>query len=165
MMNTARLGIACIVAILAWHVAFAASLEESDRTDSVPWNLPGQGTERLYDGRLSPTCAWRWNGRPIEITTSFDSPREIGGVRFWAGRSWISCGVRKASFYADGEKLGTFEFRPAHTFKDSFAKWRPVVCREMRMVVEEAWETVGGYYMFYMRLATPHMQRLFDSPP
>ena len=156
-----------LIATLALNLCAGAAddIKPETQQTSIGETLPGQGEELLYDGRLSPTCAWKWKGYPIEVTTRFEAPREVGGARFWSGRSWISCGVRKASFFADGEKLGTFDFRPAHTFKESFARWKPATCREMKMVIEEAWETVGGYYMFYMRLATPHMQRLFDSPP
>ena len=135
------------------------------RTRYVAETLPGQGEEKLSDGRLDPTCAWKWKGKPIDVVTDFGEEREIGGVRWWSGRSWISKGVRKASFYADGRKLGTFEFRPAHTYKDSFATWKPVKCRAVRMVIEEPWETHYGYYMWYMHLANPHMRYLFDTPP
>ena len=137
----------------------------SARLAAAAPTLPGQGEERLYDGELGPTAAWDWKGEPIEIVTDFGAEREVGGVRLWSGRSWISKSVKKAAFYADGEKIGDFEFRPSHTFKDEFALWPRRKCRRMKMTVEVPWNVIGGYYMWYMRIATPHMQRLFDSPP
>ena len=146
------------------------ALEEYDWTDLVPAEtLPGQGVEKLYDGKLNPTCAWKWTGRPIEVETDFGEEREIGGVRFTSGRSWISSGVKKASFYCSDCSIVRLaehvEFRPAHTFKESFATWKPVKCRKVRMVIEETWATHYGYYMWYMHLATPRIQYLFDTPP
>ena len=29
--------------------------------------LPGQGVERLADGEINPTCAWRWQKKPIRM--------------------------------------------------------------------------------------------------
>ena len=29
--------------------------------------LPGQGVERLTDGEINPTCAWRWQMKPIRV--------------------------------------------------------------------------------------------------
>lgn len=125
----------------------------------------GNGIENLYDGKLNPTAAWKWNGKPIEIETDFGEERDISGVRWWSGRSWISKGIRRASFWVNGKQIGKAEFRPAHTFKDSFATWKNVKCRKIKMTVETIWNTDYGYYMWYMHLATPLMTKLFDSPP
>ncbi len=167
----------------SYAIGVWGALEEYDWTDLVPPSVrrappvsntmsstPAASTQYLADGKLNPTCVWSWNKKPIEIVADFGTEREIGGVRFWAGRSWISCGVRKASFYALDEAgqrplAEHVEFRPAHTFKQSFATWPRTRCRRVKMVVEGAWETDYGYYMWYMHLATPEMQRLLDSPP
>ena len=155
------------VAIGVW-----GALEEYDWTDLVP---PDENL--LYDGKLVPSCTWLWTGRPIEIETDLGGEREIGGVRWWSGRSWISSGAKKASFYglvgeANGQDVSGWielaknvEFRPAHTFKESFATWKPVRCRKVKMVVGETWATHYGYYMWYMHLATPRIRQLFDTPP
>ncbi|NLG01358.1 MAG: hypothetical protein GX565_14575, partial [Lentisphaerae bacterium] len=33
--------------------------------------LPGQGVERLADGDINPTCAWRWQKKPITVEFDF----------------------------------------------------------------------------------------------
>ena len=154
----------------SFAVGVWGALEDYDWTDLVPAEtLPGQGVDKLCDGKLNPTCAWKWTGMPIEVETDFGEEREVGGVRFTSGRSWISSGVKKASFYCSDCSIVRLaehvEFRPAHTFKESFATWKPVKCRKVRMVIEETWATHYGYYMWYMHLATPRIQYLFDTPP
>ena len=54
----------------------------------------------MTDGKLVPSAVYRWSGKPIEVTFDFGEPREVGGVRIMSGRSWVNCGVRRASFYA-----------------------------------------------------------------
>ena len=54
----------------------------------------------MMDGKLVPSAVYRWCGKPIEVTFDFGEPREVGGVRIMSGRSWVNCGVRRASFYA-----------------------------------------------------------------
>ena len=58
-------------------VIFGAALspllgEGSDKSVASPKvlssdgeTLPGQGVERLADGEINPTCAWRWQKRPF----------------------------------------------------------------------------------------------------
>ena len=97
--------------------------------------LPGQGVERLADGQINPTCAWRWQKKPITVEFDFGEEREIGGVRLMAGRSWVNCGVKTASFYAvlcfegAGDLVTPLaehvEFRPSHTYKENVATWKP----------------------------------------
>ena len=43
--------------------------------------LPGQGVERLADGEINPTCAWRWQKKPIRVEFDLGEAREVGGVR------------------------------------------------------------------------------------
>ena len=137
----------------SFAVGVWGALEEYDWTDLVPAEtLPGQGVEKLYDGKLNPTCAWKWTGTPIAVDIRFDAEREVGGLRWWSGRSWISKGVRKARVYAlrgedDGYAfLGAYEFRPAHTFKDEFATWTPVKCRGVRMVIDDCSPRVAANF-------------------
>ena len=58
----------------------------------------------MTDGKLVPSAVYRWSGKPIEVTFDFGEERMVGGVRIMSGRSWVNCGVRRASFYApDGQ--------------------------------------------------------------
>ena len=47
--------------------------------------LPGQGVERLADGEINPTCAWRWQKKPIRVAFDLGEAREVGGVRLTSG--------------------------------------------------------------------------------
>ncbi len=148
------------VIMVAWQVVALAAVD--------------QGEDRLYDGKLDPTCKWDWKKKPIEVVTDFGETREIGGVRFWAGRCWVSCGPRKASFWIEaGDGKGgtewkcvcpTKEFRPAHTYKQSYALWSKVKCRRVKMVIEDAYEAYCGYYMGYMHAATRRIRELLWTP-
>ena len=58
----------------------------------------------MTDGKLVPSAVYRWSGKPIEVMFDFGEERMVGGVRITSGRSWVNCGVRRASFYApDGQ--------------------------------------------------------------
>ena len=46
---------------LAPHHALASVKSTDGET------LPGQGVERLTDGEINPTCAWRWQKKPIRV--------------------------------------------------------------------------------------------------
>jgi len=138
--------------------------------------LPGQGEALLSDGKMNPTCAWLWEKRPIAVTNDFGAVREIGGVRILSGRSWNNCCVKKASFYAvqsDGaagvralpKVVGTFEFRPANTYKELYATWKPVKCTKVVMVIEDVYDHKNNYYCFYTHEATKHIQAIFETPP
>ena len=37
--------------------------------------LPGQGVERLADGEINPTCAWRWQKKPIRVVFDLGEAR------------------------------------------------------------------------------------------
>ena len=37
--------------------------------------LPGQGVERLADGEINPTCAWRWQKKPIRVAFDLGEAR------------------------------------------------------------------------------------------
>ena len=99
--------------------------------------LPGQGVERLADGEINPTCAWRWQKKPIRVEFDLGEAREVGGVRLTSGRSWVNCGIKTASFYGDGGKplAEHLAFRPANTYRDNYAVWKPVTCRRVTMVI------------------------------
>ena len=65
--------------------------------------------ERLVDGEINPTCAWRWHKKPIRVEFDLGEAREVGGARLTSGRSWVNCGVNTASFYGDdGQPLTGF---------------------------------------------------------
>jgi len=133
--------------------------------------LPGQGEDRLSDGHMNPTCAWLWQKRPITVTNDFAAAREIGGVRIMSGRSWNNCCVKTASFYAIDEATGKrvplkehVEFRPASTYKELYATWKPTVCRKAVMVIEDTYDFQNNYYCFYTHEATRHIQAVFETP-
>ena len=50
------------VALVVGGVAYAKSVAVIDGE-----TLPGQGVERLTDGEINPTCAWRWDKKPIRV--------------------------------------------------------------------------------------------------
>ena len=128
--------------------------------------LPGQGVERLTDGEINPTCAWRWDKKPIRVAFDFGEAREVGGVRFTSGRSWVNCGIKTASFYGDGQPLAEHvAFRPANTYKESYATWKPSVVRRMTMVIEDTYDFKGNYYSGYTHAATPLLPKIFETPP
>ena len=128
--------------------------------------LPGQGAERLMDGEINPTCTWRWHKKPIRVEFDLGEAREVGGVRIMSGRSWVNCNVRQASFYGDGKPLGEhLVFRPANTYKESCTTWKPVVCRRVTMVVEDTYDFKPNYYSYYTHIATPLLQKIFETPP
>jgi pimeloyl-ACP methyl ester carboxylesterase len=92
----------------SYAVGVWGALQEYDWTELVPpgtlpvktampvsdgETLPGQGVERLTDGVINPTCAWRWQKKPITVDFDFGAERDIGGVRIMSGRSWVNCGV------------------------------------------------------------------------
>jgi hypothetical protein len=174
----------------SYAVAVWGALQEYDWTELVPpgtlpaaaakltsdgETLPGQGVERLADGEINPTCAWRWQKKPITVEFDFAEEREIGGVRIMAGRSWVNCGVKTASFYAVPRFEGAgarvtplaehVAFRPSHTFKENVATWKPVSCRRIRMVIEDTYDFKPNYYSGYTQAATPLLPKLFDAPP
>ena len=129
--------------------------------------LPGQGVERLTDGEINPTCAWRWQKKPIRVEFDLGEAREVGGVRLTSGRSWVNCGVKTASFYGDdGQPLGEhLAFRPANTYRDNYAIWKAVVCRRVTMVIEDSYDFKPNYYSFYTHAATPLLPSIFETPP
>ena len=136
----------------------------------------------LYDGKMNPACVWEvsfgTNGvmRPIEVVTDFGEMRTVGGVRMLSPRSWVNCSVKKASFYIASSTstpttapttytfLGTFDFRPANTYKESFATWKPVACRGVKMVIEDTWDFKREYYGGYTAEATPELPRVLGAP-
>ena len=132
----------------------------------------------LYDGKMNPACVWAVSFdtnkvmRPIEVVTDFGEERTVGGVRFLSGRSWVNCGVKRASFYAlngrDARSPGVLsehvEFRPANTYKESFVTWKPVRCRGVKMVIEDTWDFKGNYYGAYTREAAKHLPRVLGAP-
>ncbi|HQL52050.1 MAG TPA: alpha/beta fold hydrolase, partial [Kiritimatiellia bacterium] len=78
----------------SYAVAVWGALQEYDWTELVPpgtlpaiiakttsdsETLPGQGIERLADGDINPTCAWRWQKKPITVEFDFGTERDIGG--------------------------------------------------------------------------------------
>ncbi|MBQ6008713.1 MAG: hypothetical protein IJL17_09240 [Kiritimatiellae bacterium] len=129
--------------------------------------LPGQGVERLTDGEINPTCAWRWQKKPIRVEFDLGEAREVGGVRLTSGRSWVNCGIKTASFYGDGGKpLGEhLAFRPANTYRDNYAVWKPVTCRRVTMVIEDTYDFKPNYYSGYTHAATPLLPKIFETPP
>ena len=128
--------------------------------------LPGQGVERLTDGEINPTCAWRWQKKPIRVEFDLGEAREVGGVRLTSGRSWVNCGVQKASFYGDGKPLAEHvSFRPANTYKESYATWKSAVVRRVTMVIEDTYDFKPNYYSFYTHTATPLLPKIFETPP
>ena len=171
----------------SYAVGVWGALEEYDWTELVPASvlpvpplkvalqapattLPGQGVERLVDGAVNPACAVKWDGTPVAIVYSFGAPREIGGVRIMAGRSYTNRGVRKASFYAEVDGawkplLAHRDFRPSHTYKENYATWAPVRCRKVKVVVEDTYDQAGHYYCFYTWEAQKHLERIFETPP
>jgi len=127
--------------------------------------LPNQGVERLVDGEMNPACAFQWQDRPIELTVDFGEEREVGGVRIMAGRSYTNRGVQKASFYADGKPLAEHvAFRPAHTFKENYATWKPVRCRRVKMVIEGTYDQAAHYYCGSPWVVQQFIQQIFESP-
>ncbi|HNX35761.1 MAG TPA: acetylxylan esterase [Kiritimatiellia bacterium] len=174
----------------SYATAVWGALKEYDWTELVPpetlpaadvtrtsdgETLPGQGVERLADGAINPTCAWRWQKKPITVEFDFGEEREIGGVRIMAGRSWVNCGVKAASFFAvprfgEAGALTTplaerVEFRPSHTYKENVATWKPVTCRRVRMVIEDTYDFKPNYYSGYTHTATPLLPKFFETPP
>lgn len=125
----------------------------------------------LYDGKMSPSCVWVWENKPIDVVTEFAAEREIGGVRILSGRSWNNCCVQRASFYAllsDGTSrpLATkAHFRPVNTYKELYLTWKPVRCRGVRMVIEDTYDFKPNYYSGYTHEATKHIQAIFETPP
>ena len=149
------------VALVVGGVAYAKSVAVIDGE-----TLPGQGVERLTDGEINPTCAWRWEKKPIRVEFDFGEVREVGGVRFTSGRSWVNCGVKTASFYGDGQPLAEHvAFRPANTYKESYATWKPAVVRRVTMVIEDTYDFKGNYYSGYTHAATPLLPKIFETPP
>ena len=149
------------VALVVGGVAYAKSVAVIDGE-----TLPGQGVERLTDGEINPTCAWRWDKKPIRVAFDFGEAREVGGVRFTSGRSWVNCGVKTASFYGDGQPLAEHvAFRPANTYKESYATWKPAVVRRVTMVIEDTYDFKGNYYSGYTHAATPLLPKIFETPP
>ena len=174
----------------SYAVGVWGALQEYDWTELVPpgtlpvktampvsdgETLPGQGVERLTDGVINPTCAWRWQKKPITVDFDFGAERDIGGVRIMAGRSWVNCGVKTASFYAVPRFEGAgaqitplaehVAFRPSHTYKENVATWKPVTCRKVRMVIEDTYDFKPNYYSGYTQAATPMLPKLLDTPP
>ena len=153
--------LAVAVALVVGGVVYAKSVAVVDGE-----TLPGQGVERLTDGEINPTCAWRWDKKPIRVEFDFGEAREVGGVRFTSGRSWVNCGVKTASFYGDGQPLAEHvTFRPANTYKESYATWPPVTVRRMTMVIEDTYDFKGNYYSGYTHAATPLLPKIFETPP
>ena len=169
----------------SYAIGVWGALEEYDWTDLVPQaafrrtavrvsspaaTLPGQGVDLLVDGKITPTCAFTWTKKPIEVVFDFAEAREVGGVRIMAGRSCTNRGVKKASFYAGTDEgwkpvLEHRDFRPSHTYKENYATWTPVRCRRMKMVVEDTYDQAGHYYCFYTWEAQKHLERIFETPP
>ena len=174
----------------SYAVGVWGALQEYDWTELVPpgtlpvktampvsdgETLPGQGVERLTDGVINPTCAWRWQKKPITVDFDFGAERDIGGVRIMSGRSWVNCGVKTASFYAVPRFEGAgaqitplaehVAFRPSHTYKENVTTWKPVTCRKVRMVIEDTYDFKPNYYSGYTQAATPMLPKLFDTPP
>ena len=146
---------------LAPHHALASVKSTDGET------LPGQGVERLADGEINPTCAWRWQKKPIRVVFDLGEAREVGGVRLTSGRSWVNCGIKTASFYGDdGQPLAEhLAFRPANTYRDNYAIWKPVVCRRVTMVIEDTYDFNPNYYSGYTHAATPLLPKIFETPP
>ena len=130
------------------------------------------GLDLLDDGKMNPACVWSWRGEPIEVVTDLGGERDVGGVRILSGRSWVNCCVKRASFYALVPRspspvplLEHFEFRPANTYKELFATWKPVRCPKVKMVIEDTYDFKPNYYSSYTHKATPHLPRILDAPP
>ena len=130
------------------------------------------GLDLLDDGKMNPACVWSWRGEPIEVVTDLGGERDVGGVRILSGRSWVNCCVKRASFYAlvphspsPVPLLEHFEFRPANTYKELFATWKPVRCPKVKMVIEDTYDFKPNYYSSYTHKATPHLPRILDAPP
>ena len=162
----------------SYATAVWGALKEYDWTDLVPAEaicrvattdgetLPGQGVERLTDGEINPTCAWRWQKKPIRVEFDLGETREIGGVRLTSGRSWVNCGIKTASFYGDGKPLGEhLAFRPANSYRDNYALWKPASCRHVTMVIEDTFDFKPNYYSGYTHAATPILPKIFETPP
>ena len=150
-------------ALLAWAGAAAGDAPATATTTARA--LPGQGADRLVDGKVNPACALLWEKKPIEVTVDFGAAREVGGVRLVSGRSFTNRGVRKASFYADGRALAEHvELRPSHTYKDNVVTWAPVTARRVKMVVEGTYDQADHYYCGYMFEAQKYIQQLFETP-
>lgn len=150
-------------ALLAWAGAAAGDAPVTATTTARA--LPGQGADRLVDGKVNPACALLWEKKPIEVTVDFGVAREVGGVRLVSGRSFTNRGVRKASFYADGRALAEHvELRPSHTYKDNVVTWAPVTARRVKMVVEGTYDQADHYYCGYMFEAQKYIQQLFETP-
>ena len=153
-----------LLAIVIFGEAALSPLLAAVTTDSE--TLPGQGVERLMDGEINPTCAWRWQKKPIRVAFDLGEAREVGGVRLTSGRSWVNCGVQKASFYGDGKPLAEHvSFRPANTYKESYATWKSAVVRRVTMVIEDTYDFKPNYYSFYTHTATPLLPKIFETPP
>ncbi len=152
-----------IAAVVSCEAAFSPLLAD---VTSDGETLPGQGVERLTDGEINPTCAWRWQKKPIRVEFDLGEAREIGGVRLTSGRCWVNCGVKTASFYGDGKPLGEhLAFRPANTYRDNYAIWKPATCRRVTMVIEDTYDFKPNYYSFYTHAATPLLPKIFETPP
>ena len=152
----------------------AAVKRPAVKASSAAATLPNQGVELLIDGQINPACAFKWTKKPIEVVFDFVEPREIGGVRLMAGRSYTNRGVKKASFYVKAESVEKGEwvplaehvdFRPSHTYKENYATWNPRRGRTVKMVIEDSYDQAGHYYCFYTWEAQKHIQKLFETPP
>ena len=147
------------------HLAFSVvSLMATLRVSAVAPNV-----ELLSDGRMNPACVWQWEGKPIDVVTDFGEEREIGGVRIMSGRSWVNCCVKQASFYAitpptSQPVLSHVRFRPANTYKELYATWKPVRCRGVKMVIEDTYDFQRNYYSYYTHVARRHLLSVFGAP-
>ena len=66
-------------ALLAWVGAAAGDAPAT--ATATGRALPGQGADKLVDGKVNPACALLWEKKPIEVTVDFGAAREGGGVR------------------------------------------------------------------------------------
>ena len=159
----------CVVAVAHFACAEPAA-SRNDATSSPAKTFPGRGVDLLTDGRLNPACTIVWDGRPVHVDVDFGRARAVGGVRIVAARSWVNCGVRKASFYAAGENgewkalKEHVEFRPANTYGEVWAEWTAAICRKARIVIEETWDRKNNYYGNYTMSASYDMGRMFGGP-
>ncbi len=154
-----------LAALAVCGFVVAAENERPVKVTSAAATLPNQGVELLFDGGVNPACAFRWQKKPITVEIDFGAAREVGGVRIMSGRSFTNRGVKKASFYADGQLVAKgVGFRPAHTYKENYATWKPVTCRTVKMVVEDTYDQAAHYYCGYTWEAQKHIRQIFETP-
>jgi hypothetical protein len=133
--------------------------------------LPGQGVELLVDGKMNPSCAFKWvKGESIVFALDLGAEKLTEGIRFLAPRSWVNCSIRQASFHAVGDD-GTavplaehVQFRPANTYKTFFAQWPVRRLRRVQVTVEDTYDFKPNYYSGYTHEAMKYLPRLFETP-